>query len=785
VNLPVLVSELLQRPIGPATRFMDRLRFRHKLLSVAAVFMLPTLVAMYLLLRHEEADIAAVTLESRGADAIQPIDDLLAAAQEHRGRMVLLLAGDRSAGDGIEAANKRGDAAVAALDAWLVHEGSGLNLEEKWAGIKSAWIELKHPDAADNAAHNFATHGVLADRLIDFSNAVADASNLSLDPVMSTYSLINAITVQIPESAEALAQLRAFGAWKLEAGKTLNPVALTRLTVLEDAARNSFEPFSRSFEHAFVADADTATALVADLQATTEAHAAFLARINAEVVEANTSALSGPEFYEAGGFVSAHLHDLSSAAVPQLKRLLKYRLHVAERNRAIAIGACVCALIAAYFLYLGFVNSLSRALKNVQSATAQLARGEFPERIAMHSADEMRDIACELETVSRILKASTGDLRKTLALQTAILDGSALGIIATDQDGRIVCFNRAAQRMLGYSETDVVGRLTPDALHDRDELAAHAKRISEIVGWPVDVGFETLTAKAWSHVDGIDEREWTYVRKDGSRFPVLLSVTATRDSRGIITGFLGIAHDISERKQKNQTIERALREKETLLKEVYHRVKNNLQVITSLFDLQLRGLPDGPAQTVLRDGADRVRAMALVHEKLYQSGTLSSISLQTYVEELCERLGTAFYARERGIAFITEVEPIDVVMDTAIPLGLLINEVISNSLKHGFPDGRTGSIRVRLAREDFGRVTMSIADDGVGYTQETRPGESKSLGLKLIASLSEQLDGTVTVDSSNGVQLCMSFPLSSADGDSAFTSASAAARAAYAAARAA
>jgi len=353
-------------------------------------------------------------------------------------------------------------------------------------------------------------------------------------------------------------------------------------------------------------------------------------------------------------------------------------------------------------------------------------------------------------------KRTAERLHATLALQTAILDGSALSIIATDQTGAIVCFNRAARELLGYQEREVIGQRTPIIFHLPSELRERAEALTRETGRQFEPGFEVMVSAA--RAGGIDEREWTFVRKDGGTIPVLLVVSALHDLNGKVSGFLGIAADISERKQREAALQAALREKETLLKEVYHRVKNNMQVVSSLFNMQLRRLPEGPARQALQDGVERVRAMALVHEKLYQSADLSSIKLDDYVSELCSQLGVAAGVEERRIVFRKALEPIGIGLDAAVPLGLLINELVSNSLKHGFPDGRAGEIGISLRREaDF--VQLEVWDNGVGFAHEPGAERAGSLGLRLVKTLSSQLDGELSIQDRAGAHTSLRFRL--------------------------
>ena len=338
-------------------------------------------------------------------------------------------------------------------------------------------------------------------------------------------------------------------------------------------------------------------------------------------------------------------------------------------------------------------------------------------------------------------------LRAALALQSAIVDSAHASIIATDADGLIVSFNKAAQRLLGYSEEEVVGRMSTVALHDSQQMPARAAELTEQFGHSVDAGFEALVA--YLRVSEADHREWSYVRKDGEKVPMLVSSTTLHDDQGRITGFLDIASDISQQKRNEYELKAALEEKETLLREVYHRVKNNLQVVGSLFNLQLRSLPPGPAHAALADAASRVRTMALLHEKLYRSPTLSAIDLDDYFDDLLHRIAVSNGVAERGIDVLCECVRLQIGLDTAVPLGLIANELVGNALKHAFPNGRTGRVLLRV-EIDGDNIVMTVDDDGIGLPADQQHLSSGSLGLVLVRSLSSQLDAEFTLESSAG-----------------------------------
>ncbi len=741
---------------------MRRLRFQQKLLCISVVFLLPVLLTLFLLLQSFSDNFRFTQQELRGVGALLPTIDLIAHLQ-HR----------RAASCDLIAAGHRADPRLASLDAvigtdvqriadWSSRGGAPLALGSEVQALQDAWKRLQD-DRHRAVADEFTAHSQVISRLIRFLQIVADRSNLTLDPSMATYALMDLITNRAPVAGETLDQLRGLGTVMLVPGTALSPGAFGRLMTLDGAARENFAPLPDALRRAFENDRETQAALASKLDQAERLHAAFASLSSSKVFDADTVQIAGRDFYEAGAPANHALLELNRAAIPELNRLLIQRISSISHRRWLVILTCLGSLVLAVYLFVGFERSLTESLGTLLGATARLARAEFPDSIDLQSRDELQDIGNELATVSQVLKGSTDTLHRTLAMQSAILNSASVSIIATDSNGGIVSINRAAQRMLGYTEQEALGHSMVALLHDRTELDAHATQLTQEMKELVQGGFESLVAEAWLQ-DSVAEHESTYIRKDGSRFPVLVAVTAIRNAEGAVIGFLAVALDISERKQKDLMIVRSLREKETLLKEVYHRVKNNLQVVTSLFDMQLARLPEGPAHNALRDAADRVAAMALVHEKLYQSGNLSSISLKTYIEDLCERLGTASNIIGRGITIKTDIEPVEVEMDTAVPLGLLLNEVIINSLKHAFPSGRKGEIRIGLDHAPDHRLRLTIADNGVGYP-ETGPRKQKSLGMKLVASLSAQLDGEYTLESRDGAFMQLIFALPGAQQD--------------------
>lgn len=227
---------------------------------------------------------------------------------------------------------------------------------------------------------------------------------------------------------------------------------------------------------------------------------------------------------------------------------------------------------------------------------------------------------------------------------------------------------------------------------------------------------------------------------------------------GIITSALMVSTDITERKKAEQQILTSLHEKEALLKEIHHRVKNNLQIITSLLNLQAAQLDNQEVASFFNETKNRIRSMALLHEILYQTENLAQVHLPKYIVDVCQQLMRSFGVDEQRIHLRMEVSQSRLELDRAIPCGLLITELVSNSLKYAFPENRGGTIRVELHPTREGYCTLIIADDGVGLPAGMDFRSTSSLGLRLVCDLSQQIRGDISVQTDQGTTFTISFP---------------------------
>ncbi len=329
---------------------------------------------------------------------------------------------------------------------------------------------------------------------------------------------------------------------------------------------------------------------------------------------------------------------------------------------------------------------------------------------------------------------------------------SDYALFQMDAAGRIVTWNAGAERLLGYTAEEIVGQ--PGArIFVPEDVAAGAPRS------------EMDRAATLGRAD--DER-W-HLRKDGTRFWCNGVLTAMRDDGGRLSGFAKVMRDETERRKADQQLKASLREKEALLKEIHHRVKNNLQVITSLLALQSNAADDQHVRHMFDEAGNRVRSIADIHELLYRSPDLAHVDFESYLHRLAHHL-LSFYGVEPQRIRLSISSNVDVPISQAIPVGLIVNELLTNSLKHGFPDAAPGDIRISLNCE-ANRCALEVADNGVGLPPGFNFEQGTSLGFKLVSVLARQLRGNLRLQGEKGTHVTVVFPRSE-EGSPATTSSS-------------
>ncbi len=328
-------------------------------------------------------------------------------------------------------------------------------------------------------------------------------------------------------------------------------------------------------------------------------------------------------------------------------------------------------------------------------------------------------------------------VRKSEKLYRSLVDTMNEGFGIQDQNGIITYVNEKICALWGYSSGEVLGRPVTDFLDEANVQVLRARMAERKRG--SDSSYEIV---------------WT--GKDGRKIPTIMSPRPLYDSQANYVGSFAVITDITERKNTEDRIKASLNEKEVLLREIHHRVKNNLQVISSLLRIQSRAAPGKESREIFAESQNRLQSIALIHELLYRSKNLADIDFSSYINSLTVQLFYAYGVAGSRISLKTDMVSAPMAINVAMPCGLIANELISNCLKHAFPGHRKGLITVSLASTD-GVYEFVISDDGVGFPESVDVHGGQSLGLSLVDTLVKQLKGELEVRRSPGTQFRIRF----------------------------
>ncbi|MDY9922851.1 sensor histidine kinase [Methanobacterium sp.] len=300
--------------------------------------------------------------------------------------------------------------------------------------------------------------------------------------------------------------------------------------------------------------------------------------------------------------------------------------------------------------------------------------------------------------------------------------------------GNFVEVNSIASQILGYTHEELL-EMSPKDIED----------------------LESFTGS--NHMRDLDENdkitfETVLISKDGVKIPVEISThifTLKEDKLS-----LSIARDITERNKMKEKIQLSLEEKEMLLREIHHRVKNNLMIISSLLNLQSRYIKDEEVLNVFKDSQNRARSMALIHDRLYQSSHLKNIDIGEYIQTLASDLFRTYATDPDRVKLKFNVEEVMIDINTMIPLGLIVNELLSNCLKHAFPNDRSGQIDIGF-HHNHPKYRLTVTDNGVGFPENIDYKNTKSLGLRLVNILTDQIDGNIELKRDKGTEFTIEF----------------------------
>jgi PAS domain S-box-containing protein len=337
-------------------------------------------------------------------------------------------------------------------------------------------------------------------------------------------------------------------------------------------------------------------------------------------------------------------------------------------------------------------------------------------------------------------KKAEETLRQSEEKYRKTLETIADGYYEVDLDGTLTLINDSLCEIMGYQREELQG-MNYRRLVEEEE----AKRVFEAF-------YEVFST-------GLAKPAFTYevVKKDGTRRHVSVSISVMRNSMGHRCGFRGIFRDITDRKRAEDKLRASLQEKEILLREIHHRVKNNLAVVNSLLRLQSRHAKDSFHREMFREAQDRIGAMAMAHEKLYQSENLACVRIRDYVGSLVDHLSASTGRVGNKIELTKDIEDLSFGLETAGPLGFILTELVSNCMKHAFPQARKGKINISLHRFNGDAFELVVGDDGIGFPVDVTFEDPRSLGLNLVRIFSRQLLGKLDITNNRGTEIKLTF----------------------------
>ncbi|NBC65441.1 MAG: HAMP domain-containing protein [Bacteroidetes bacterium] len=397
----------------------------------------------------------------------------------------------------------------------------------------------------------------------------------------------------------------------------------------------------------------------------------------------------------------------------------------------ITIVGFIAALLFALIIY----RSISRPVTTLTTAAKRIGSGNLDQRIELKSNDELSRLA---ETFNQM----AANLNKSMVSRSFvnnIIQSMGDMLFVTRQNGEIMMSNKTVHRKLGYTKNDLETLSVWDIFSEEDrENVRHAILINEMV---------------------VNELETVLVTADYQLLPVIISTSVITDEMDEDMRLVIVASDISVQKESEKKISDSLHEKNILLAEIHHRVKNNLAVISGLLQMQMWNMDDEKAQIALQHSQLRVQSIALVHEKLYQNETFADISISDFVKELVDAVSESFEKPELSVTITYDLDEVKMNINQAIPFSLLLNECVVNSYKHAFNGKHKGEIDIYL-RLDGTNVHVEVCDDGVGLPEDFDMEEQQTLGVTLIRTLVSQLRGEAQYESkTNGTRFVLTFTL--------------------------
>jgi two-component sensor histidine kinase len=412
------------------------------------------------------------------------------------------------------------------------------------------------------------------------------------------------------------------------------------------------------------------------------------------------------------------------------------RAHGMQSQRYFTLSLVLVGLIFAGVMVFVIERTVLSRLLLLGSSVLAIGTGADPtSRITLKGKDQIAYLGAAINGMLDSIARSTEQLRATERRNEAFLDAIPDVIFRVTRDGSILDARSPTKLPLLDAANNLVGRDAEQILTLYSFISPeHFDRSLAAVEAALDSGEAQMLS---FHVDVESGRRYYEER-----------FVASGDDEAIV-----LVREVTSLK-----IAEEARRKELLLKEIHHRVKNNLQVISSLLALQAGATRDPVTKELLAESRNRVRSMSLIHEKLYLTGDEQGMSFAAYVKDLAAHLRHSYIGDATGVTVKVEVEDVTLDMDFSVPCGLIITELLSNALKYAFPEGRTGTVVVGLRRAAENSLVLSVSDDGVGFPPEVDVKTPATLGLRIVTSLAAQLKGTIVLHRGAGAVMEITFP---------------------------
>lgn len=375
-----------------------------------------------------------------------------------------------------------------------------------------------------------------------------------------------------------------------------------------------------------------------------------------------------------------------------------------------------------------YLREAQRAVINIlEDAATERVRLEETQKALLNILDDANDEKQHLQQMQKavlnILDDLAGEVKERTRLEykfRRLLETAPDAIVIFNETGRIVLVNEQTEKLFGYPRNELIGQMIGILLPER------------------------FSADLPAHLLG-SLRDLNGRYKGGKEFPVEILLSPLTTNEGVLVS--AAIRDVTRAKNIEHQIRTSLKEKETLLQEIHHRVKNNLQIVASLLSLQSGYIRDPQTLIQFQESQGRVHSMALIHEKLYQSEDLACIDLADYIHSLVGML-LQTYSTNPNVLLEERLQPVSVSIDTAVPIGLLVNELVSNALKYAFPNGRTGRLCIMLDRlPSTGQISIRVEDDGPGLEPNFQFEQANTLGLRLVRVFAKQLRAEIKLTS--------------------------------------